>query len=298
MPAVSGAFNEALRPGFRRAFADDYEQLPLIYAAVLPVDSSRRAFEEWLVTTGLGTMPEKPEAEDVALDKPIQIAKVKVAHTSYGLGYEVSHEMMINDLYGLVNEPSARFLAASQRDVEERKAHAIFNLAFTTQQAYDGVSLLNATHTLADGTTLANRPSPDQALSVAALQASVERFRALKTERGLRVRFRPEVLFVPPQLEWRAWELTGSQFKPFTANNEINPVARLGLRVESSEYLTSATAWFVLAGRQRLRAWLVWREKPNLRDTFNEKARVATMMNFSIFSTVVVDYRGFDGSTG
>jgi hypothetical protein len=298
MPVVQGAFNLLLRPGARRAYADEYEQLPLIYPAVLPVETSQRAIEEWIITTGLGTMPEKPEASEVALDKPRQIAKVKVVHTSYGIGFEVSHEMMINDLYDVVSTPSARFLAQSQRDTEERVAHAIFNNAFTTVQAYDGVSLCNSAHVLSDGTTLANRPSPDQALSVAAIQAAFERFRNLRTERGLRIRMRPEVLFVPPQLEWRAKELLRSQFKPFTANNEINPIADLGLRIESSEYLTSPTAWFLLAGKQRLRIFFIWRERPNLRDTFNEKTRVATFMNFSIFSTAVIDYRGIDGSTG
>lgn len=297
MVAVQGAFNLALRPGARGAFADEYESLPAIYPGVTNVETSAKAIEEYIVTTGLATMPVKPELEPTPMDTPIQIGKVSVKHTSYGLGYGVSHELMINDLYGVVNEPSARFLGASQRDAEERVAHGVYNLAFTTQQAYDSVSLLNNSHALNDGTTLANRPSPEQALGVGAIQASVERFRFLKTERGLRIRYRPEILFVPPQLEWRANELTQSQFKPYTANNEINPLSRLGLKVESSEFLSSATAWFMLAAIRRLRAWFLWRERPGLTDDYDKSRRAAEFYNHSIFSTVVVDYRGFDGST-
>lgn len=298
MAAVQGAFNHVLRPGARAAFADEYDSLPAIYPGVINVETSSKRLEEWIITTGLATMPEKPELVATPMDTPIQIGKVTVIHTSYGLGYAVSHELMINDLYNVVNGPSARFLGASQRDTEERKAHAVYNNAFTTQQAYDAVSLLNATHTLNNGATIANRPSPDQALGVGALQASVERSRFLLTERGLRIRFRPEILFVPPQLEWRANEITQSQFKPFTANNEINPVARLGLRVESSEFLTSATAWYMLAAVRRLKAFFLWRERPGLSDDFDKSKRAATFFNHSIFSVVTVDYRGFDGSTG
>ncbi|NIN68898.1 MAG: hypothetical protein GTO63_30265 [Anaerolineae bacterium] len=298
MVVVQGAFNEALRPGFLDAFADEYPGLPAVYPSLVPVISSQRAFEEWLITTGLGTTPEKPEGEPTPMDRPLQVGTVKVRHTSYGLGYGVSHEAMINDLYGVIVDPSARFLAQSQRDVEERKAHAIFNLAATTQQAFDGVSLINSAHPLAGGGTQANRPATDEALSVGALQASRERFRKLVNERGIRIRYRAEKLLVPPELEQRAEEILLSPMKPFTANNEINVANRMGLTHEVSEYLTSATAWFNLAARQRLRFFFVWRERPTQSDDFDKKKRIAEFFNHSIFSLVSVDYRGIDGSTG
>lgn len=301
MVAVQGAFNEQIRPGATKAFADEYPALPAHYPAVLPVISSTQATEKWLISTGLSTMPEKPEGEPTPMDTPIHVGKVEVYHTSYGLGYGVSHELMINDLYGAVVDPGSRFLAQSQRDTEERKAHAIFNLAFTTQQAYDGVSVINDSHPLAGvagGATQANRPATDAALGIGSLQASIERYRKLVNERNLRISYPPEVLFVPVELEWRANEITQSQFKPFTANNEINPLARLGLRVISSPFLTSASAWFVMTSKARMRAWLIWRERPTQSDDFLDSERIARFFNHSIFSTVVVDYRGFDGSTG
>lgn len=298
MVVVQGAFNEALRPGFLDAFADEYPGLPAIYPSLVPVITSQRAFEEWLVTTGLGTMPEKPEGEPTPMDRPLQVGTVKVRHVSYGLGYGVSHEAMINDLYNVIVGPSARFLAQSQRDVEERKAHALFNLAFTTQLGFDGVSLINASHPLAGGGTQANRPGTDEALSIGALQASRERFRNLVNERNLRIRYRAVRLLVPPALEQRAEEILLSPNKPYTANQEINVAARMGLTHEVSEYLTSDTAWFALAQKNQLKIFFVWRERPTQSDDFLKSPRIALFFNHSIFSVVGVDYRGMDGSTG
>lgn len=300
MVAVQGAFNDIIRPGATAAFADEYPSLPAIYPGLLPVITSAQATEEWLITTGLGTMPEKPEGEPTPMDTPIQVGKVKISHISYGIGYGVSHELMINDLYGAVVKPSSRFLAQSQRDTEERIAHGIFNNAFTTQQAYDGVSIINTAHPITAGatTTQANRPAAAQALGVGGVQASVERFRRLVNERNLKIQYRPETLLVPIELEWRAQEITQSQFKPFTANNEINPVARLGLKVESSEFLTSATAWFMLSPKSRLRIWFIWRQRPVQSDDFLESEWIARFFNRSIFSIATVDYRGIDGTTG
>lgn len=299
MTVVQGAFNEAIRPGFRDAFADEYPSLPAIYPAHVKVIPSEKAFEEWLITTGLATTPVKPEGEPTPMDTPIQIGTVKEYHTTYGLGYGVTHEMMINDLYGVVVDPSSRFLAQSQRDVEERKAHSLFNLGFTTIEGYDsGTSLINASHALQNGTTLGNRPSSDAAFGIGTLQASVERFRKLTTERGLRIRMRPAKVLLPVELEWRGHEILQSSLKPYTANNEINQLARLGLSMATSEYLTSATAWFVLAPQAQMKIFFVWRQKPTQSDDYLESEWIARMFNRSIFSYVAVDWRGIDGSTG
>jgi hypothetical protein len=297
--AVRGAFDKVIAPGAYAAYADEYEQLQAYYPELLNVLSTEKAFEDFIITTGIGTTPVKPEAQIVALDRPLQVGSVRMTITSFGLGYEVSKELMDDDLYGVVADPASRFLATSGRDTEERQAAALFNLAFTTQQAYDGVSLINSAHPQSGGAANGtNAPAAAQAFGFTSLQASVERFRNLTNERGLRIRLQPARVVVPIPLEWLADEILLSAKKPHEATNTENVLAagRIGLSRFTYPYLTSTTAWFNMAAKHKLNFF--WREKPNMDRDFDKKARVAIFMNFFRFGTVTPDWRGIDGSTG
>ena len=300
MPAFRGSFDDLLAPGAYAVYSDEYEQLPAEYPDLVNVETTERAFEEAIITSGLGTTPQKPEGQDVAVDRPLPVGKVRMAVISYGLGYEVTHEMWQDDLYHAVADPSSRFLAQSGRDTEERMAFAMYNTAFTTQEAWDGVSLINDAHPTVDGSTQANRPNPDAALGIASIQASIERFRLLKNERGLHIRMVPANLLVPTQLEWLADEILGSPHKPFTADNTINVTAggRIGLTRKTGTYLTSTTAWYITVDKSKHKLKFFWREKPNMDRDFDKKARIAIFMNFFRFGTASFDWRGIDGSTG
>ncbi len=300
MPAMRGAFDKVVAPGAYAAYADEYVGLPALYPEVFNVLTTERAWEEAIITTGLGTTPAKPEGQRVAMDVPKQVGSVKMTVLSYGLGYEVSHELMADDLYGVVSVPSSRFLAQSGRDTEERLAWAMINNAFTTQQAYDGVSIVNTAHPLEGGGTYANRPAAAAALGFASLQASQERFRKLVNERSLKIRMRAKMLVLPIELEWLADEILQSTLKPHEASNTTNVMTsgKLGLTPIGSEYMTSATAWVTLAAKGTHRLNFFWREKPNMDRDFDKTARIALFMNFFRFGTVTFDWRGIDGSTG
>lgn len=301
MPAVRGAFDKVVAPGAYAAYADEYDQLPAYYPEVLNVLSTEKAFEDFIITAGLGTTPAKPESTTVALDRPFQVGSVRLTVTSFGLGYGVSRELMDDDLYGVVADPASRFLAISGRDTEERQAAALFNLAFTTQQAYDGVSLINTAHPQTGGAANgSNAPAAAQAFGFTSLQASVERTRNLTNERGLRIRMIPSNVVVPIALEWLADEILLSAKKPHEASNTENVLAagRIGLKRFTWPYLTSTTAWFVTVDKGKHKLMFFWREKPNMDRDFDKRARVAYFMNFFRFGTVTPDWRGIDGSTG
>lgn len=298
MPPTRGAFDKVLVPGAYHAFADEYEQLPARYVDILNTDTTEKAFEDAIITAGLGTAAAKPEAQDVAIDRPFQVGSVRLIITGFGLGYEVPKELMDDDLYDVVAGPSSRFLARSMRDAEERTGHGVYNNAFTTQQSYDGVSLINAAHPLVAGGTASNRPAAAQALGFTSLQASVERMRLLVNERNLKIRMTPNKLTVPVQLKWLADEILLSAKKPHEASNTENVLSagRVGLTAQDSEYLTSTTAWYTTSPKHKL--CFFWREKPNMDRDYDKKARVAIFMEFARFGVVAWDWRGIDGSTG
>lgn len=297
MPAIRGQFDKLIAPGLYRAYADEYEQLPAFYPDLLKVVTTNRAYEDVTVTTGLGTTPVKPEAVDVAMDRPLPVGNVRMSIVSYGLGYEISEELMEDDLYGAVGKPASRMLATSGRDTEERQAHALINGGFTTTKSYDGVSILNTAHPLRTGSTYANMPASAQALSFTAIQASWERHLLMTNERGLRIRSTPSKLVAPIQLSWLADEIFGSSQKPFTAENTKNVLGgKYALTPWTSPYLTSTTAWFTMSAQHKL--MFFWRKKPIFDSDYDKRSRVAAFFSFFRFGTAAFDWRGIDGSTG
>lgn len=297
MPGVRGQFDKFIAPGLYRAYTDEYDTLPAYYPDIVKVETTERAYEEIAIVSGLGTTPVKPEAVNIAMDRPLPVGSVKMTIVSYGLGFELSHELMQDDLYNVVGQPAAKMLAQSGRDTEERQAHALLNGAFTTTKSYDAVSIINTAHPLAGSSTYANQPASATALSFTAIQASHERHMLMVNERGLRIRQTPSRLVVPIQLSWLADEIFGSSSKPFTSENTKNVLTgKFALTPFSSPYLTSTTAWFTLTADHKL--MFFWRERPNMDRDYDKKARVASFMNFFRFGTAAFNWRGIDGSTG
>lgn len=298
MALIRGAFDKIIAPGLFAAYVNEYEQLPASYPEVFKIDTTGRAYEDIVVTSGLGTTPVKPESVDVAMDRPLQVGTVRMIVVSYGLGYEISQEIMDDDLYNVVGRPASQLLAQSGRDTEERQAWALLNGSFTTTKSYDGLSIVNNAHTLAGSGTYGNAPAAAQALSFTSLQASLERQMLMVNERGLRVRQVPTKLIVPVQLSWIANEILGATFKPYTADNTPNVLSsgRIGLSPVTSPYLTSTTAWWTQAPNHKL--MFFWRQRPEMDKDYDKKARVASFFNFFRFGTAAFDWRGIDGSTG
>lgn len=299
MAVTRGALDRVITPGFYKVYNDEYEELPSTYDQVFKVDTTGRAYLDIAVNAGLGTTPVKPESVDIAMDRPLQVGTVRMTIVSYGLGFELSQELIDDALYDIVGMPASRELASSGRDTEERMAWGLLNGSFTTVKSYDNLSVVNAAHVLAgSGSTYGNAPAAAQALSFTALQASLERQMLMVNERGLKRRQVPNKLIVPVQLSWIADEILGASNKPYTSDNTPNVLAggRIGLTPVTSPYLTSTTAWWTMAPNHKL--MFFWRQRPIFDKDYDKKARVASFFSFFRFGTVAWDWRGVDGSTG
>ena len=297
MAVVRGDFSNTLEPGARKWFKQDYEQRVKEYPALFNVTSTDRAFEEDFVSVGLGTMPERPEGEEVATDKPYYRGTVKYTALGFGLSYDVTQEAVDDDLYGAIVPSNSKYLARSHADAEEVHAAGVFNNWTGSTNTYDGVDLLSTAHTGVGISNQANRPASDADLSAAAIQASFERIEGWTDDRGLKIRLMPRMLVTGPGQQWIANEIASSQFKPYTANNEIN-VLQGKFDIMIYHYLTDTDAWFFLTNLKEGGPVFFWRKKPRFRSTFDEKTEVASYIVTSRFVAGITDWRALDGSTG
>ncbi len=262
---TSGTFSELYVPGLRKVIFESYTYLPVQYEAFLQVGSSQRQFEEDYRMGGFGNVPAKPEGTNIIFDDPVPDSKVKFSWTPRGKGFRVTHEAQMDELYGQMKK-MASSLGKAFRNQTEVEGASILNNAFTNPAAgadnsgYDDLSLCNVAHTLLRGGTWRNRPTTDVDLSVTAMQNAMIDFERFVDESGVPIVIPAKKLIIAPENIPLAREILGSQFKPFTADNEINILAG-SLQLVVSHYMTDTNAWFIFADKGDTDVWLVWREK-------------------------------------
>ncbi len=150
-------------------------------------------------------------------------------------------------------------MKASAKASMELYGMEVLRAGFTTAKTYDGVSLFNDAHTLLDGSSLDNLVTG--ALDDAALNDAFVRMKKMKNQDGQTGRYVPTCLLVPSELMKTAVEITQSELRSGTANNDVNYFSKLypGLMVKESPFLStgidtglgltegSASKWFLIS---------------------------------------------------
>lgn len=294
----TGGFASLLAPGLWRVLFNEVDMQPNQWIGVFNVNSSTRAYEDDTKVAGLGSMVSKPEGVAVEFDVPIMGSGVRYTHSSYGLGFRITREMWDDDLYSIMNKMSAELGRASSYKIEV-DAWSILNNAFSSSfTGADGLALCHTAHTRLDGgTTIANRPSTDVDFSYTAYQAALDHYKELVDERGRPIVLNPSLLIIDTAFEWAAKEIMQSEYKPYTANNEINPLRGDGMPdYMTCRYLTDRDSWFLLSNKHDLNFW--WRVRPETAEADDFLTGDALFKIYARYSKGFTEWRGVYGSTG
>ena len=256
-----------LEPKLSTIWNDRLQRRPQEY----PKFTNARSTSKYQVTdqnmTMFGSMVLKPEAQNLTYDDWIIGNSVVYTPVRKALGYKISDEMRKNDLYGQVDRLEGGLLDSALDD-QEVTAALLFNNGFGTTDAdgfkaagFDGLALFSTAHTRLDGgSTQRNRPSTDVDLSVTALQNAIIDIHNWVNHRGRPVLCRPKTLVVNPEDMMTAREILQSEYKPGTANNEVNALKEEGISYVISHYISDADAWFLLCDEHDLN--FIWEQQP------------------------------------
>lgn len=299
MPTVSSTFTELYAPGLRKVIFESYTYMPTEYDKFINVTNTSRQFEEDYKMGGFGAVPTKPEGTAIVYDDPVPGSKITYRWTPYGKGFRVTHEAMQDDLYGQMRK-MATALGRAFANQKEVIGHGFLNNAFSVANGgYDGLELCSTAHTLLRGAaTVRNRPTGSAALGVTTLQDGLIDFERLVDESNVPIMMRPKWLIVSPELAPLAREILGSQFKPFTADNEINVLADSGLNLLVSHYITDTNAWFITADTSETDLYMFWREKFVTDSADDFDTGDGKMKGYMRLGIGYGDWRGFWGSPG
>ncbi|MCD6310805.1 MAG: Mu-like prophage major head subunit gpT family protein [Candidatus Eremiobacteraeota bacterium] len=287
MPISRAQFSDIVNPALRAIFFQNLGEPREEYSKIFTVEKSKKKQEVISEVTGFSAAVEKAEGADILLDSPYQGYDYTFTHGTFGLGFVVTFEMMQDDQYNIIKRlPKA--LGRAMRETYETAAANVFNRAFNASYTYgDGKPLCADDHPLEAGGTGSNLLSTPADLSATSLKAALSQMRKMKGSRGEYLGLTPEVLLIPPDLEFDAYQILHSTQIAGSALNDINPIRHLyNLKPVVMTRLTDSNAWF-LAAKEREELIFFWRYRPDLKDDLHLSSRDVeynSVMRFSVGS--------------
>jgi hypothetical protein len=256
-----------LEPKLSNIWHEAFPARPIEYTGFVNVRTTRKRTVTDAKTGDFGPLRLKPEGESVIYDDPLAVQTVEYTPIRFGLGYKITQEMVDHELYGQVDKYE-RALIKSAIDLQEVKAALLLNNGFGTTDddgfaaaGFDGLQLFSTAHSRLDGgVTWRNRPSTDIDLSVTGLQNALIDLERTVDDRGRPQYLRPQLVLINPEDRFTAKEILESEYKPGTANNEINALKDEGLSFMVSHYITDTDSWFVFSDQHDCN--FVWDQRP------------------------------------
>ena len=259
-------FSNEMVPGLFAVAIDSYENVRAegLWRKMCETRSSKKAYEEDTIRSGLGLPQVKGEGAPITYDDPIGGAKQRWTHKVYALGVRITEEAIEDNLYELNGGGSAaglkeifKDLGASMAENEDvLMARFLVNGTATTYHTTrDGKALFATDHPRLDQSTFSNK-STSTDLTYLSFWASVVAAENQYDHRQKRILKKVKRLWVPPQLEQKALEILRSTDRPDTGNRAVNAYAKSGRSIELVvyPYLTDIDAcYYQLSGAGILR---------------------------------------------
>lgn len=264
--------------------------------------------------TGLGKLSRFDDGDDVAEKNRYKTYTTKIVYNDYGGFIEVSKNTIEDrDFDNIFGETRELSLAANVS--QDESGMQLFNGGFATTidvRGYrmsfygDGVPTFSTVHpTVVPGqSTQSNASSTSIPFSGDNLETAYVALLNQKTDDGIPVTLMGKpTLVLPSPLMKEGMEITQSQLKPETANNNINVYANgMGCDMATSLYLNASnggsdTRWFlVVPGKHKLNHEV--RQEPRLDQGKSIKNLATTFVVNARWANSVTDWRRTWASKG
>lgn len=259
----------SMLPALKALSKRELKAFPEQYSEYFQVKESTQSIEQMTSVGQFGLFVPRQETQNTVYENLAPSFPKTFTHLSYTLGYELSHELVADDKFGLA-AANASALGRSGRITPEIFAASIFNNGFDSNfNGPDGVPLFSTAHpNEGENTTQANRPSVGVDLNIPALEAGLTTMRQLTDNQGKLWLLPPEKLIVPPQLEFRAAEFLGGVMRSDTAKHTVNAFRQRSDMAAFTkwrvwDYLSNPRAWFLQASVSATGLIFWWRERYN-----------------------------------
>ena len=239
-----------LEPGLNALFGMEYARYENEHAEIFETEASDRAFEEEVLIVGFGNAETKSEGQSVNYDSASEGFTARYTHETIALGFALTEEAVEDNLYDRLGARYTKALARSMAHTKQVKAANVLNNAFSSSfTGGDGVSLINTSHPLAGGGTLANRQTTMADLNETSLENALISISTFVDDRNMILALQGTKLIIPPQLQFVADRLLESPGRVGTSDNDINAIRNMGMLPQGysvNHFLTDTDAFFIL----------------------------------------------------
>ena len=242
-------FRKELQEGLNTVFGLEYKSYEQEWKPIFEVENSAKAYEEDVLLAGLAGAPVKPEGAPVTYDQGGEAFVSRYVHETIALAFSLTEEAEEDNLYGSIGSKYSKALARSMQHTKEVKGASILNNGFSaTYPGGDGVELFSTAHPLFGGGTQANTFATQADLSETSLEEAFIAISKFVDERSIPIAVRAQKLIIPTDLQFVAERLVSSQFRPGTADNDVNAMKKMGMLpggVHTNHRLTDPSAWYI-----------------------------------------------------
>ncbi|MCL5105531.1 MAG: Mu-like prophage major head subunit gpT family protein [Armatimonadetes bacterium] len=242
MPLTKSDVPTLLEDGLKTVFFEaldatigDYERV----ATIVPSESDEEDYP-WL-----GAVPTVREFKDERMPLGLLEHNYTIRNKTWESSIAVERAAIEDDKFGQIKLRVQSLAREAKRHVDELVFTLLKNGFAAT--CYDGQYFFDTDHAEGDSGTQSNKGT--SALDAAALQAAITAMMKYKDDRGRLLGVTPDLLVVPPDLQWTAMELLESTYWPGSQSNHkmANNVLKGKLDLLVSPYLTDTSDWFVLS---------------------------------------------------
>ncbi len=294
-------FVDLLDPSFRHIVFDEYRRRPEYYSSIFNIESSEKQSEKMTQVTSFGLFTEKPEGSGISYDDPKQGYDIEAVHATYALGFRVTEEMYEDDQFRIMKR-MPKMLSISAKETVETVAWSLINNGFSSSYLFgDGKPLFAVDHPLVSGGTEQNTLTTPADLSATSLKQAIQDFEETTDLRGLPLRLRPDILMVPPSLEWTAKELLHSSYSPDSqaglSDQRINPLKDRGIQLFVNPYITDPDSWYLVDTTYH-QLYFFWRKPLTFVSDTDFNTGDGLFKASMRFSRTAADWRGIFASPG
>jgi phage major head subunit gpT-like protein len=241
MPLTRSDMPKLLEDGLRTVFFEafdasvgDYERI----ATIVPSESDEETYA-WL-----GASPRMREFVDERMPLGLTEFSYAIRNKTWESSLAIERTAIEDDKYGQIKLRVQSLAREARRHIDELVFTLVKN-GFTTK-CYDNQYFFDTDHVSGESGAQSNKGT--SSLSGASLQEAITTMMKFKDDRGKFLGVVPDLLIVPPDLQWTAMELLESTYWPEEgAFNEkhANNVLKGKLDLIVSPYLTDTNDWFV-----------------------------------------------------
>ena len=250
---LRGAHPKQLVPGLMGILGQSYKAVENEHQKLFETQTSKRSYEEEVMTSGFGLAAIKTEGSNIAYDTTEELWTARYTHETVALGFMISEEAAEDNLYENYARKASKGLGRSMAETKQIKAAAVLNNAFNSSYKGGDQVQLCGTHPTKAG-SFSNSVSQD--VSEAAFEASTIAINKWTDDRGLLINVKPVSLHIPVDIQFDVERILKSTLRPtvvtngttgVTNTNEVNALNNMGYfnNVNVHRRFTDTDGWFI-----------------------------------------------------